>query len=39
MASGFQHLIFTLPPVGADQVLPILDNYVNLARKLGSKTA
>jgi probable F420-dependent oxidoreductase len=39
VASGFQHLIFTLPPVGADQVLPILDNYVNLARKLGSKTA
>jgi probable F420-dependent oxidoreductase len=39
LASGFTHLIFTLPAVGPDQALPILDNYANLARKLGSKTA
>jgi len=39
VASGFQHIIFTLPPAGADQTLPILDTYANLAHKLGSKTA
>ena len=39
VASGFHHLIFTLPPAGADQVLPILDTYAGLARKLGSRTA
>ena len=37
LESGFTHLIFTLPPAGADSVLPLLDDYANLAKQLGSK--
>lgn len=32
---GFQHLIFALPTAPADTVLPALDRYADLARKLG----
>ena len=35
--SGFTQLIFTLPPAGADSVLPLLDDYATLAKQLGSK--
>jgi probable F420-dependent oxidoreductase len=32
--AGFGHLIFALPPAKADKVLPLLDRYAELARKL-----
>lgn len=31
---GFQRLIFALPPADAATVLPILDQYADIARKL-----
>jgi probable F420-dependent oxidoreductase len=31
---GFSHLIFGLPPAKADKVLPMLDTYAAMARKL-----
>jgi probable F420-dependent oxidoreductase len=31
---GFSHLIFGLPPAGADKVLPMLDTYAGIAAKL-----
>ena len=31
---GFGHLIFGLPPAKADKVLPMLDRYAEIARKL-----
>ncbi|HEX3409623.1 MAG TPA: LLM class F420-dependent oxidoreductase [Candidatus Binataceae bacterium] len=34
MEMGFTHLIFPLPPAKADQVMPLLDHYGNLAEKL-----
>ena len=37
LESGFTHLIFTLPPAGAESVLPLLDDYATLAKQLGSK--
>jgi len=37
LENGFTQLIFTLPPAGADSVLPLLDDYANLAKQLGSK--
>ena len=33
-AAGFGHLIFGLPPAKADKVLPLLDRYAEIARKL-----
>jgi probable F420-dependent oxidoreductase len=32
--AGFGHLIFGLPPAKADKVLPLLDRYAEIARKL-----
>ncbi len=31
---GFDHLVFTLPDAGADQVLPLLDNLAALAERV-----
>ena len=33
---GFQELIFALPPAPADKVLPMLDSYTAIKRKLGA---
>jgi hypothetical protein len=33
---GFQELIFALPPAQADKVLPMLDSYAAIKRKLGA---
>ena len=34
VSEGFKHLIFGLPPEGADVVLPILDQYAKLVEKI-----
>jgi probable F420-dependent oxidoreductase len=34
ISEGFKHLIFGLPPEGADVVLPILDQYAKLVEKM-----
>ena len=34
-AAGVTRAIFGLPPAGRDQVLPLLDKYAALARKVG----
>jgi alkanesulfonate monooxygenase SsuD/methylene tetrahydromethanopterin reductase-like flavin-dependent oxidoreductase (luciferase family) len=33
---GFHELIFALPPAPADKVLPMLDSYAAIKRKLGA---
>ena len=33
---GFHELIFALPPAPADKVLPMLDSYTAIKRKLGA---
>jgi hypothetical protein len=33
---GFQELIFGLPPASADKVLPMLDSFAQIQRKLGA---
>ena len=30
---GFERLIFQLPPAGRETVLPLMDNYANIATK------
>ncbi len=33
---GFHEIIFGLPPAPADKVLPLLDGYAAIKRKLGA---
>jgi hypothetical protein len=34
IALGFRRVVFSLPPEGPDTVLPLLDRYAAIARKL-----